>query len=113
MKLKKHLRITIDSYNSTAKEYLVNVTQFEKLAEIDEFISLTKANGHILDLGCGPGHHSKIFVENGFMVTGIDLSSEMIKLARRIEPDADFHVMDMLELKFSPNRFDAFYLLTS
>lgn len=35
----------------------------------------------LLDLGCGTGQLANIFLENGFNVTGIDLSSEMLKYA--------------------------------
>lgn len=35
----------------------------------------------ILDLGCGSGSHDILLAERGFDVTGIDFSSEMIKIA--------------------------------
>lgn len=111
--MKIHFKITIDSYNKTAEEYFQTVSSFEPLPEIEEFINLLDAKSYILDLGCGPGHHSKIFVENGFKVTGIDLSSEMVKLAKKVEPNAEFKVMDIIDLDFAPDIFDAVWASAS
>jgi len=37
---------------------------------------------NILDLGCGTGGHDIILAERGYKVTGVDLSSEMLKIAK-------------------------------
>lgn len=39
-------------------------------------------NSQILDLACGFGRHSILFGENGYSVTGLDLSSTLLKIAR-------------------------------
>ncbi len=44
----------------------------------------------VLDLGCGTGNSSAPFVARGLSLTGIDLSSEMLAVARRKLPDATF-----------------------
>ncbi|MBN1755120.1 class I SAM-dependent methyltransferase [bacterium] len=36
----------------------------------------------ILDLGCGTGNHAQFLAQRGYSVTGIDLSLEMLKIAR-------------------------------
>ena len=41
-----------------------------------------KKKGEILDLGCGTGEFIYRFVNDGFYVTGIDLSGDMIKLSK-------------------------------
>lgn len=59
-------------------------------AEVEYIISLIKANckksKSLLDMGCGTGKHAALFCEKGFLVHGIDLSKEMLKIAesRRI-----------------------------
>lgn len=35
----------------------------------------------VLDIGCGTGKHASLLAENGFLVTGVDLSADMIGLA--------------------------------
>ena len=39
----------------------------------------------LLDLGCGTGMHDKLFVEEGLQVLGVDLSEQMIAIAKKIE----------------------------
>lgn len=39
--------------------------------------------GRLLDVGCGTGRHLVHFARKGFEVTGVDLSTHMIEIARR------------------------------
>ncbi len=65
-----------------------------------------KDNDKILDLACGKGRHSKYLFKQGFDVTGIDLSKESIKHAKKYEkPGLHFEVHDMC-LPY-PDKFDA------
>ena len=111
--MKKKRNITLNSYNKTADEYFKNVTQFEILPELDTFCNLIKPNGNILDLGCGPGHHSKIFAEKGFKVTGVDYSPTMIKMAKKSTSLAKFQVMDIKKITFKDNSFDSIWASAS
>jgi SAM-dependent methyltransferase len=105
--------ITINSYNKTAENYFDKVKNFPILQELSIFMDFIKPGGKILDLGCGPGHHAKIFVENGFSVVGIDLSSGMIKIAEREVPQADFFVMDIQNLDLQENEYDGIWASAS
>ena len=53
----------------------------------------------LLDIGCGTGNHSIRLAERGYDVTGVDLSPDMIELARRKTADrgirASFTTGDM------------------
>lgn len=111
--MSKKAKITIDSYNKTAEEYYKIVTSFEVLPELEEFMNFLEPNDEILDLGCGPGHHSRIFSENGFKVTGIDLSKEMINIAKNEVQEVEFHVMDILKLKFKKSCFNGVWASAS
>ena len=112
-KAKSYLRNTISSYDKTAKEYFDYVSSFNELGELNEFVNLSKKNGSLLDLGCGPGHHAKKFTELGFKAVGIDLSTEMIKLAKHLAPETEFRVMDMLDLDFTQSMFDSVWASAS
>ncbi|WP_299313275.1 class I SAM-dependent methyltransferase [uncultured Aquimarina sp.] len=111
--MSKKAKITIDSYNKTAEEYYKIVTSFEVLPELEEFMNFLQVNDEVLDLGCGPGHHSRIFSENGFQVTGIDFSKEMINIAKKEVPEVEFHVMDILKLKFKNTCFNGVWASAS
>lgn len=58
----------------------------------------------VLELGCGTGENLKAF-GNKIDLTGIDISSEMIKIAKEKIPHADLKVKDIREYKF-PGKFD-------
>ncbi len=52
--------------------------------------------GTALDVGCGAGGRViNALLDQGYEVTGIDVSPEMIRLATRNHPDAVFHLQDI------------------
>ena len=54
-------------------------------AEVDYINSLIQANNKnvntLLDMGCGTGKHAELFCNKGYIVHGIDLSEDMLKIA--------------------------------
>ncbi len=72
----------------------------------------------VLDVGCGPGWFSEFLARCGYWVTGIDISEDMVEIARSrvagiqgpigegIDPQAEFHAMHVRDLPWE-NRFDA------
>ena len=62
----------------------------------------------VLDLGCGTGVPTAgMLAESGIEVVGVDVSTEMLALARRNVPAGRFVAMDALELDGTLGRFDA------
>lgn len=62
----------------------------------------------VLDAGCGTGRPTaRRFAAAGHAVTGIDISDEMLRLARRDVPDAQFHLLDVMDLDGSLGTFAA------
>lgn len=60
----------------------------------------------ILDLACGRGRHALYLSEKGFDVTGLDISANSIRFARRMErPGLSFFQHDM-RVPFRVNYFD-------
>ena len=63
-----------------------------------------------LDVGCGPGFLALVLAMEGFDVTGIDCSGEMVIRARRNAEErglsAEFRVMDSHELYYADGSFD-------
>jgi SAM-dependent methyltransferase len=60
----------------------------------------------ILNLGCGTGEHDKFLTEAGYSVTGIDLSEEMLSIAKKKNPRCNYYVADAREF-FVDKKFDA------
>ena len=61
----------------------------------------------MLDLGCGTGVPTAgMLSETGLEVVGVDVSTEMLALARRNVPTGRFVAMDLMELDDSLGRFD-------
>lgn len=61
----------------------------------------------ILDIGCGTGLFIRRYLRNGGKVTGVDISSGMIKRAAPLFPESQFVVGTAEELPFSDNSFDS------
>jgi SAM-dependent methyltransferase len=88
----------------------------EAAAFIDNLINHLKPslNCRMLDVACGKGRHSVQLANKGFNVTGIDLSEDSIREAKKNESgNLEFFVHDM-RLPFMMNYFDyAFNFFTS
>lgn len=79
------------------------------MSEIERHIKLND-NVKVLDIGTGAGFLSMTCAQEGCIVTGIDISSEMIKYAHTLAQDikipATFKVMDAEHLHFDDATFD-------
>ena len=65
-----------------------------------------KPDARILDLACGKGRHAIYLNQQGYNVTGVDLSPQSIAAAKAFENEKlHFEVHDMREV-FMPNHFD-------
>jgi SAM-dependent methyltransferase len=89
-----------ESYDSAAGAYADHLfTELERKPLdrhlLNRFAEATRGRGPVADLGCGPGHVSRYLFEQGVQVMGIDLSPQMIDVARRLTPAIEFRVGDM------------------
>jgi len=50
--------------------------------------------GRALDFGCGTGRSTRFLKKLGFAVRGLDISHEMVAIARRRDPEGDYMVID-------------------
>ncbi len=74
-----------------------------------KFSQIIKADGNklVLDAATGTGDIAHLLKNQGIQVQGIDLSHEMIKVAKKRFPDITFSVEDSLNLSFEDKSFDA------
>jgi SAM-dependent methyltransferase len=61
----------------------------------------------LLDIGCGSGYAASMAAARGATVTGIDITPELIEIARERVPGGHFVVGGMDELPFEDSSFDA------
>lgn len=79
----------------------------------EEFISRLPAGAIILDVGSGGGYKSKFFAERGFQVTGIDISSSFLEIAKREMPAGRFIKLSMMDLDRLEDVFDGVFASAS
>jgi SAM-dependent methyltransferase len=60
------------------------------------------AHAKILDVACGTGHVSRLLVKEGYQVTGLDGSAEMLRYARENAPQAEFLLLDARSFSLPP-----------
>jgi ubiquinone/menaquinone biosynthesis C-methylase UbiE len=98
--------IVREGYDRIASQYDEYRGPFDNDAELQELMNIVRPGGHILDAGCGSGVVTRVLVDNGFQVTGIDISQKMIDLAKQRVPEAALELGDMAALEFEDDSFD-------
>ncbi|MEW2130437.1 class I SAM-dependent methyltransferase [Streptomyces sp. NPDC005435] len=98
------LQATRSSYDAIAKEYTAehpsSLTYPLDQALVASFVRLVVANGPepVADVGSGPGYVTAYLHELGVPAFGVDVSPEMVALARGAHPQLRFHVGSMTAL---------------
>jgi len=100
------------AYDTVAEDYATYLpdTRAEApldLAMIDAFADAVTSgdDARVLDAGCGPGRMSLYLAERGCLVEGVDLSSNMVAMARRDHRDLAFTVGSLTDLPYPDNQF--------
>src|SRR6266850_631643 len=65
---------------------------------LDTFAESVRDDGPVCELGCGPGQVARYLKDRGVDVCGLDLSSEMVRVARDLNPDISFEQGDLCAL---------------
>ncbi|MDF8266170.1 class I SAM-dependent methyltransferase [Luteipulveratus flavus] len=87
-------------YNALSRSYRGDIadgpTQSRYATWLSRLRDHVPAGGHVLDLGCGNGiPAAQWLVDNGYRVTGVDVSDEMVSRARTLVPQAEFVRADL------------------
>ena len=102
---------TIDTYNKSAVNFQNKFMDMDLYnSTYDKFCNLIeKQNASVFEIACGPGNITKYLLSKRpeFKIVGIDLSAEMIKLARINNPTAEFLLMDCRDIYKINNKYDA------
>ncbi len=75
--------------------------------DLNFYLACLSQPSHVLEIGCGSGRLTRLLSSAGHTMTGIDLSTDMIRIARDVSAgNEDYKVMDMRRLALE-DRFDA------
>ena len=96
---------TIRWYNKNAKFYADSIQNYSSPDEIDELVNLLPKKAKVLDAGCAAGRDTAVFAIRGMNPLGIDLSSNLIKIAKKRYPSIKFVQGNFLKLPFKNSYF--------
>lgn len=89
------MRDSVNFFDESAHEFacsidgLIDTNQYDRGNLFAQAVKRVVATGGVvLDYGCGPGRLSRLFVEQGFQVLGVDQSAGMIAEATRQNLDS-------------------------
>lgn len=94
---------TQNAYDLVAEEYAnefrdeMGKKPFDRKM-LDWLVEKVDGSGQVCDMGCGPGQIAGYLSTRGVDVCGIDLSAEMVKQAKVLNPSIHFQQGDMLAL---------------
>ncbi|MEC3914266.1 class I SAM-dependent DNA methyltransferase [Nocardia sp. CDC160] len=102
------MRITRAAYDEVAELYAglfqrqLQDNVFDRMM-LEAFAEAVRDNGFgpVAEIGCGPGRVTAHLAAAGLDMSGLDLSPEMIRLARAAHPDIPFEVGPMEELPYA------------
>jgi hypoxanthine-DNA glycosylase len=103
--------ITINYYNKNAEKYVDTTVNADVENLHNMLLNYLNQADKILDLGCGSGRDSKIFIEKGYEVTSIDGSKELCKIASKYI-DNPVECMLFNEISYD-NEFDGIWACSS
>ncbi len=106
----KKYKETFETWNKVASLYQ------EKFMDLDLYNdsydifcnSIPNENSSILEIGCGPGNITKYLLSKrpDFKIYGIDVAPNMIELAKKNNPTAQFDVMDCRNINELNSKYD-------
>lgn len=92
-------------YQKMAKYYDLFYSNKSYDKEVLFLKSLIGNRKTVLDVGCGTGIHMNLLEKDGYQVDGIDLSNEMLKIAKK-RTNGNLYVGNLIDFKID-NKYDA------
>ena len=104
-------QIAVDIFNRLANEYQDKYMDVNLYSDTFDFFcnNIAKENAEIFEIACGPGNITKYLLEKrpDLKIAGIDLSLNMIDLAKINNPKAEFQLMDCRDIGIIDKKYDA------
>lgn len=98
---------TAQSYNNLASYWSGETfNRANGISQHQRALQFLKAREAAIDIGCGSsGRIMELLISEGFEAEGLDISSEMIRLAKERHPEQAFYLADICEWNF-PKQYD-------
>jgi 2-polyprenyl-3-methyl-5-hydroxy-6-metoxy-1,4-benzoquinol methylase len=116
---KRASKSTLNYYDENAVEFAIKTAHIDMHDLYELFLNqLPKRDTQsILDVGCGSGRDANYFAEQGYEVTAIDASAELIQWAQRhhMSSKIDWHHLDFSGIEKKPweNKFTGIWACAS
>ena len=90
----------LTSYGEVAADYADALAAELEQLPFERWLldAIAKADGPVIEVGCGPGHVTAYLAARGADASGLDLTPEMIAEARSRFPDGSYAVGDLRQL---------------
>lgn len=102
---------TFETWNKLAELYQEKFMHLTFYNETYDFIlhALPKPNTQVLEVGCGPGNITQYLLSKNkhLQIIGIDVAPNMVELAQKNNPTANFQVLDCRAIAQLFQKFDA------
>jgi len=97
--------IAIDGYDGAG--FISESSWVAMVETIEKKLALAKDEA-ICEIGCGAGASFYPLYRKGFRhLSGIDYSSSLVAIAKRVMPEGDFRIAEACKVPFASNQFDA------
>jgi len=106
--LKPDVAKEYDTYYNTEIGKKVNKIEENLIAKLLKEVPKSE----MLELGCGTGHWTNFFTNNGFQVTATDISNEMMNIAKTKSIQTKFIKADSQNIPFPDNSFSVVSSIT-
>jgi SAM-dependent methyltransferase len=99
-------------YEDTKRAEAYSELKFDKTyylayRDLPKIISQYVSGKNTLDFGCGTGRSTRFLQTLGYNTIGVDISEEMITIARQLDPGGEYHRIDDGDFsRFSTSSFD-------
>ena len=99
----------IDFYSKYSTQYNSKIGSLNLYDELyKSFVDNAPRKSTLLDLACGPGNVSAFLLKliPDVKITCVDLSDEMLRIAKSRLPNAEFYQSDIVNLTIPPKAYD-------
>lgn len=102
--------VTFNTWNKIANMYQEKFMDLDLYNDTyDLFCDLLDKNARILEIGCGPGNITRYLLGKrlDLQILATDISPNMLELARKNNPTAEFQILDCRKINELDAQFDA------